>query len=150
MCTNYSNFISLSVLRYKYQISINPLNKLLKFQNENNLTLPEWLKSVYPEPITSTAALTYHFRNIDENLRRINMGYLLQKMINDTKAKMEGVKSYKKKQMYLYSAHEITIGYFLDGLQLFETHIPPYAAVVLLEIRKNKSGEYFVKVSTIF
>lgn len=112
-----------------------------------NLTLPKWIKSIYPEPVHSTGALTYNYLNYDRQLRILNMGYLLQKMINDTKLKMNGDAFYEKQKMYLYSGHEITLGFFLDALKVLEPpHVPPYAGIILLEIWKNKSDQYFVKV----
>lgn len=116
-----------------------------------NLTLPEWVKRVYPARVYPIASLTYQYLNYDKDLRRINMGYLLEKMINDTKAKIKGDVLFKNKKMYLYSGHESTLGFFLDGLNvLVPAHVPPYASIVLLEVRKNKSDEYFITVSYLF
>lgn len=39
-----------------------------------NLTLPEWTKLVYPEPLQSLAGMQCHFENYNDILIRLNGG----------------------------------------------------------------------------
>lgn len=38
----------------------------------------------------------------------------------------------------MYSAHDSTVANLLNTLKMFEIHSPPYAATILLEMRKHK------------
>lgn len=115
-------------------------------QNEMNLTLPDWVKRVYPEPVHSSASLTYHYLNYDLGLKRLNVGYLLQKMLNDTMSKVDGNVLHQNKKMYLYSGHETTLGFFLDAMNILEPpHVPPYASIVLVEVHR-KDNKLFAMV----
>lgn len=113
-----------------------------------NYTLPKWIHSIYPEPVISTASLTYTYLNTDEHLKQINMGYLLKKILDDTKLKIYGAEEMKKRKMILYSGHESTLGLLMDGLNVLVPHVPPYSSIIFVEVRKNQAGKYLLKVST--
>jgi len=50
------------------------------------------------------------------------------------------------RKIWIYSAHDETIGNMLMTLNLFEPHTPPYAATILIELRTNSKNQYFVTV----
>lgn len=50
------------------------------------------------------------------------------------------------RKLWMYSAHDETIANLLMTLNLFEPHCPPYAAVILIELRTNSKNQYFVTV----
>jgi len=50
------------------------------------------------------------------------------------------------RKLWMYSAHDETIANILMTMNLFEPHCPPYAAVILIELRTNSENQYFVTV----
>lgn len=49
------------------------------------------------------------------------------------------------RKLFLYSGHEVTIAWLLTVMNVFEPHIPPYGAHVVVELRKIR-GLYGFKV----
>lgn len=73
-------------------------------------------------------------------------GYLTKKIIDDFKSKACGKYKDDEKKLFLYSAHETTIGVFLDALGV-EAHIPNFSSAVIVELFKDLStNDYAVKV----
>lgn len=50
------------------------------------------------------------------------------------------------RKLWMYSAHDGTIANMLMTLNLFDPHCPPYAAMILIELRTNLENQYFVTV----
>lgn len=50
------------------------------------------------------------------------------------------------RKLWVYSAHDETVANLLMTLNLFEPHCPPYAALILVELRINTKHQYFVTV----
>ncbi|KRT82077.1 Phosphatase [Oryctes borbonicus] len=50
-------------------------------ERQMNFTLPEWTKSVFPEPISSIAGIQCNFENYNGILKRLNGGRILKKVI---------------------------------------------------------------------
>nr|XP_022900563.1 venom acid phosphatase Acph-1-like [Onthophagus taurus] len=121
---------------------------ILSTESEQNLTLPDWTKSIYPEPLTSIASQVYGYWSYGEDLKKINIGYFLKKILNDFDQKINATLKPKSRKMFLYSGHESTLGYALDGLNLFDSkpYIPPYASAIIFELTKNNKGNHFVSV----
>lgn len=124
-------------------ISLQRFYFILATEHELGLPLPHWTEKVYPEPIYSAVSAIYKYFNSDLRLRQINVGYLLQKMIKDFAAKIKGMD--EQKVMYLYSAHDTTLGYFLDAISIVTPHVPKYGSAILLELHRF-NGNYFVKL----
>lgn len=139
-------------------MEINNLHDLLEFyfiidtESEMNLTLPEWTQEIYPEPLYSAASQVYNYLNHDPNVKRINIGYLIKKIITDCQMKIISLSTDKypimaKRKMYLYSGHESTLGYFLQSMDLLKTaHIPSYGATIMVELRKDDNDNYYIKI----
>lgn len=51
--------------------------------------------------------------------------------------------------LWIYSAHDITIINLLNSMKLYERIIPPYAAVLMIELRLNTTENYVVTVSIV-
>lgn len=109
-----------------------------------NYTLPDWTKEVYPDKIEEASVPCYGYHNYNQDVMKINSGYMLKKIISDCKSKMENPNNERK--MYLYSGHESTVGYMLNALKINEPHIPPYGSALSFELRR-KDNKYFIKVS---
>lgn len=54
------------------------------------------------------------------------------------------------RKVWIYSAHDETLANFLMTLDVFDTHCPPYAATVLVELRENSKGKHVVTVRVFF
>lgn len=105
--------------------------------------------SVYPCPLYNVAALVYSYMNYHPESVKIQAGYLMREIINDCKLKACGLYEERKKLM-LYSAHETTIGVFLDALK-YPPHVPNYASAVVVELHRVIGSDcYFLKVSDGF
>lgn len=50
------------------------------------------------------------------------------------------------RKIWMYSAHDETVANMLMTLNLFDLHCPPYAAMILIELRTNSKNQYLVTV----
>ncbi|XP_017773883.1 PREDICTED: venom acid phosphatase Acph-1-like [Nicrophorus vespilloides] len=119
---------------------------IVNTEDDLKLPMPEWVGQVYPEPLYSTAALQYSYANANLDLKRINAGYLLKKILDDSKEKIANESSNKNVKMYLYSGHESTIGFMLYSLKVLKTHIPPYGSAIIFELRKDSADNYYIQM----
>lgn len=108
-----------------------------------NLTLPEWTKAIYPEPMKTVSAFSFSIAAQTTLLKKLKGGPLLNEIIKHMVAKSKD--KMKKKKLWIYSAHDTTVANFLNTLQLFDMHSPPYTATVMVELHKN-NDKYFVNI----
>ncbi|KAJ8951022.1 hypothetical protein NQ318_006407 [Aromia moschata] len=102
-------------------------------QEELHLTLPDWTKEVYPEPMKTIAIEYYNLMFSTPNLMKMSGGYLLKKIFSDTRSKING--ALPRRKMYIYCGHENNIASVLKILKCREDdEIPGYGAYVLLEL----------------
>ncbi|XP_050498303.1 venom acid phosphatase Acph-1-like [Diabrotica virgifera virgifera] len=116
----------------------------LSTEEEFGLKLPDWTKSVWPEPMTKLFPEEYYIAMGTADMRRIAIGNFLKKLLDDTKAKIADHRKLGRK-MYLYSAHESTLSYLMIALRIFEKHIPTYGAYVAMELHQIR-GVYGFKI----
>nr|CAD7424088.1 unnamed protein product [Timema monikensis] len=111
-----------------------------------NLSIPEWTNSYYPQPLRNLYLLeTFISAAGTEDLQRLSTGPLLKEIIANTQAKVNGTLS-PDRGLYIYSAHDSNVVDLLQGLDVFNGILVPYASAVMIELR-NKSDEYFITVS---
>lgn len=94
--------------------------------------------------VSYAAGQAFYFDAATKELQTYAVGYLLQKILYDTKFKIENSGDIKK--IVLYSGHDINIAYLLIALGVFDGNFPPYSSYVLLEVHEI-DGEYYFKVS---
>nr|CAD7429145.1 unnamed protein product [Timema monikensis] len=70
-------------------------------------------------------------------------GPLLEEMVSNMKKKSEN-RLIPNRKMFVYSGHDTTVANFLNTLGVFDPQCPPYDALVLIELRQNSAGKYFV------
>lgn len=109
------------------------------------MTLPEWTKEIYPEPLYSRASQVYEYVNSNPEVRRINAGYLLSKILRDTISIIQNINHPEGRKIFLYSGHETTLGFMLEALQVLKPHIPPYGSAIMFEVHR-KGQDHFIKV----
>uniref|UniRef100_A0A1Y1NBG3 acid phosphatase n=1 Tax=Photinus pyralis TaxID=7054 RepID=A0A1Y1NBG3_PHOPY len=117
----------------------------LKTEEDNGLILPEWTRSIYPEPLHKFAAFHYAYKNLEKKYRVINSGFLVKQILKDSLAKVDGTLKPANRKIFLYSAHETTLGYLLFNLRVFPMEVPDYGNAILVELHK-RHGEYFLKI----
>ncbi|XP_063704705.1 prostatic acid phosphatase [Culicoides brevitarsis] len=117
---------------------------VLNIEQIYNKTLPEWTKAVFPDkmkPISGRSFATYTYTR---PLARLKSGPLLKEMLERFTNKTHKRLSPDRK-VWMYSAHDTTVGNILNTLKVFEYHSPPYRACVMLELREYQN-EAFVSV----
>ncbi|XP_036144877.1 prostatic acid phosphatase [Monomorium pharaonis] len=122
------------------------LYDVLYIESLYNKTLPQWTKSVFPEKMKPLATFSFMTEAYNTILKRLKTGPLLGEMIDHMSKKMQHILQPDRK-IWMYSAHDETIANLLMTLNIFEPHCPPYAAIVLIELRTNSKNQYFVTVS---
>lgn len=117
----------------------------LHIEELNNFTLPNWTKQVYPEPLKSISAKSFATKTTTRELARLKAGPLVKEILLRFRQKASN-KLKPNRTLWVYSAHDTTVANLLNTLRLFDLHNPPFAACVLLELRKPPSGQEYVSV----
>ncbi|XP_052899649.1 prostatic acid phosphatase [Anopheles moucheti] len=120
--------------------SLQNLYSLLLIEELNNFTLPDWTKTVYPEPLRSISAMTFAVKTNTTQLARLKMGPLVKEMLHRFRSKAKGTLK-PNRSVWMYSAHDVTVANLLNALRIFELHNPPFAACIMLELRQPANGE---------
>lgn len=118
------------------------------FRSQADLGYPleEWTKTIYPEPLCSLGADMYGIMTNTTAATRIIAGYFLKKVLDDTKAKINGTLHTPERKMLIYSAHEMNIATALISLNALKiNHIPEYGSYLLFEVHKI-DGVYGIKL----
>lgn len=126
--------------RYDSMSSVQNLYSALLIEELNNFTLPEWTKTVYPEPLKSISATTFAVKTNTTQLARLKMGPLVKEMLHRFRAKAKGTLK-PNRSVWIYSAHDVTVASLLNALRVFELHNPPFAACIMLELRQPADSE---------
>ncbi|XP_068907606.1 venom acid phosphatase Acph-1-like [Tenebrio molitor] len=119
------------------------LYECLWSEQEYGLTLPDWTKNVYPEPLRDLALKSYSLGTDTTQLRKLTSGSLLKRIIDNSKGKSSGELVPENRKLFLYSGHDINIGHMLITLDVFEPHFPPYGSYILFELHFINDVEGF-------
>ncbi|KAK4881178.1 hypothetical protein RN001_004497 [Aquatica leii] len=120
------------------------LQFLLNSEEAMGLKLPEWTNNIWPENITKAAAEEYYLAFATPEMKKLAGGPLFKKIIDDTNTKI-AINSTDEHKLYLYSAHENNLAYFLIHLDAFYPHIPPYGSYIVFEVHQIHNT-YGVKI----
>ncbi|MCH1927429.1 hypothetical protein L6232_21755, partial [Shewanella sp. C31] len=77
-----------------------------------------------------------------DTLKRLRGGPILKDAITHMKQKRDGVLK-PNRNLWVYSGHDTTVAAVLDAMRVLKPHIPPFAAVIMIELRKNRAGHKF-------
>ncbi|XP_059611252.1 prostatic acid phosphatase isoform X2 [Phlebotomus argentipes] len=111
----------------------------------HNKTLPDWAQSVFPGDMEWISAKSFSTYCSTPQLARLKSGPILKEMLERFVNKTEGTLK-PDRSLWIYSAHDVTVGNLLNILGLFDPpHNPPFAACVMLELRLF-DGKPFVSV----
>ncbi|XP_030756924.1 venom acid phosphatase Acph-1-like [Sitophilus oryzae] len=104
-------------------------------QEELGYSLEDWTKSVYPEPLHSAAVDMYYIMTNNTEIKSIISGYLLKKILSDTKAKIDNQIQPSQRKMFIYSGHELNVATMLLSLNAYKlSDVPPYGSYILFEL----------------
>ncbi|XP_072386593.1 uncharacterized protein [Diabrotica undecimpunctata] len=108
----------------------------LGFQAKEDLglKLPDWTKSIYPEPMDELSAKYYYQLTGTTELKKMFAGNFLQQVLENIKRKMAANDGKFGKKIYLYSAHEFNVAALLASLGVYNNHTPNYGSYVLIEL----------------
>jgi len=120
----------------------------LLIERENNLTLPNWTKQIFPGDgkFKYLRDLSFTVDTLTDELKRLKGGPWVKEMIEhfDTIAHSNDASSEMK--IYMYSAHDTTVAPILHTLGVFNNIAPPYASMVMVELHDLGSNSLHVKV----
>ncbi|XP_066158315.1 venom acid phosphatase Acph-1-like [Euwallacea fornicatus] len=115
-------------------------------QLEIGYTLESWTSQIFPEPLHSAAVDYYYYVTNNTAIRRLSAGFLIRKILADTKAKINGTLSPSSRKLFLYSGHELNIASTLLTLDAYKlTDIPPYGSHIIFEVHEI-SGVWGIKL----
>lgn len=107
--------------------------------------LPNWTKEVFPEKMRPWADFSFRINCYTPKLQRLKMGLLVNDIVTRLVTKSRR-RLFPDRKMWVYSAHDTTIANVLMTLGAFDSHCPPYASTIIMELSLNK-GVYYVSVS---
>ncbi|XP_044258181.1 venom acid phosphatase Acph-1-like [Tribolium madens] len=116
----------------------------LESEKDFGLELPAWTSDIFPEVLEKASSVYIEFSTATTGLKRLSTGHLLKKIIEDSLAKRDGSLPEDRK-IFLYSAHDYSVGVMLRALDVFYPHVPPYGATIFFEIH-NIDGTYGLKL----
>lgn len=113
---------------------IETLFNTLEIEELNNLTLPEWTKSVYPQPMMDLGKLSLASYTWTDELKKLHGGVLLKKLLNDMRSKSLD-KLIPDNKAILYSGHDLTL---MSIMRVFGIDAPkPYfGAAFIVELHR--------------
>ncbi|XP_050438376.1 prostatic acid phosphatase-like isoform X2 [Adelges cooleyi] len=136
-------------MKMKNQIyDVQFLYDVLLVETQYNYTLPNWTNSVYPEKLMEVSRKSFELQTHNSLLKKLCVGMLIKEIVINMNIKRNStIKSSKK--LWMYSAHDSNVAALLNALNVYNNELPPYAATVLFELRKNQtnSSSYVVTVS---
>ncbi|XP_001648000.2 testicular acid phosphatase homolog [Aedes aegypti] len=125
--------------------SIYDLYSCLDVEYENGLKLPPWTSSVYPEPLRSISGEMFRLHTNTTEMARLKAGPMIKDILTRFQKKADKT-LIPNRSLWIYSGHDTSVVNLLNGLGLFTPHNPPFAACVLVELRKPSSDSPYVSV----
>ncbi|KAK7867403.1 hypothetical protein R5R35_003832 [Gryllus longicercus] len=120
------------------------LYSTLTAEQQFGLTLPEWSLEYYPEKLETITALSFEYNAYTKELQKIKGGPLLKKIVEDAKEKINGT---LERKFFMYAGHDSTIVNLLMSLGVWDTQVPGYGILTLVELHQEKeNGNYGIKV----
>lgn len=150
------------------------LYNILLVEQDNELALPEWTKSVFPEKMLPLAERRLTMLTETPYMKRMKAGPLLTEIVKQMTKKRnrellttESVNSVELEQLLgkhygdkandrriaIYSGHDVTLASLIRGLNVVDqtTRKPDYGAVLGIELHQsyNDQDDFEVKVNKL-
>lgn len=107
--------------------------------------LPDWTKEVFPNKMKPWAEFSFKLFCYNQRLARLKMGLLINEIFTRFVSKSKN-RLIPDRKMWIYSAHDTTIANVLMMLGAFDSHCPPYASTIIMELSRQ-NGNYYISVS---
>ncbi|KAF6212963.1 hypothetical protein GE061_010676 [Apolygus lucorum] len=101
-------------------------------EEDRGFKLPDWLKKVYPSPMKELVIVSFVAPTWDDELKRFRGGPFVKEVLNNFRGKLDGSNLLN---MSLYSAHDTSLSAAMNTMGVFNDAVPPFAALLLLELR---------------
>lgn len=117
------------------------LNDLLLVQKENNLTLPAWTDSVFPEKLLLIAEQGLKVRTQTPYLKLVRGGPMVSRIFNQMLHKQN--RKTPNRSIYIYSGHDATLMSVMRLLNLNNQTAakPHYGATLAFELHCSTDGD---------
>lgn len=119
----------------------------LFIEESKNLTLPDWTRRVYPQPLGMLQELMFKVSTWTPEMARLRAGPLIKKIwehLESVASQYQENSSFNGYKMIMYSGHDLTQAYLLNALGAFDPPIfLPYASCLLLELFHNTVSDEF-------
>ncbi|XP_056632325.1 prostatic acid phosphatase-like [Diorhabda sublineata] len=116
----------------------------LKSEDSLGLSLPEWTKDVYPEPLRTLTGYAFASSTYTTQMKRIVMGPFFNDLVEYFESMVKDPTSSPK--LKLYSGHDTNVAALLNTLGAFDPPYPPaFASSIYFELDRE-GAEYYVKV----
>ncbi|XP_031636577.1 prostatic acid phosphatase-like [Contarinia nasturtii] len=106
-----------------------------------NLTLPSWTEDMMNSDSTMSIFIRHLFKMLTHTteMKKLKSGFLLKEMLERFAEKAEAKLS-PDHRLYIYSGHDNTISNLLNALNLYDSHMPPYASCLFFELYNSNEG----------
>ncbi|KAK2577433.1 hypothetical protein KPH14_003540 [Odynerus spinipes] len=130
--------MEISTLNAAYEIF-----NLLAAQKHMNLTLPEWCTDEIYTKLEDIVVLEYEIRSYTTELKRLNGGMLIKKILENMN--LSGERENPRK-IYLYSGHEVNLAAYTRAHDIKEPRLPTYGSAIIVEKLRNPEGKLFIRM----
>ncbi|KAH8373386.1 hypothetical protein KR009_005029 [Drosophila setifemur] len=124
-------------------------NIFISLQTEQayGLKLPQWTTDYYPDKMLPLAALSYVYDAYTTEMRKLKGGYFVELLLKQMQSKISEELQPKDRRMFLSCGHDWTITNVLSALDVWETQMPRFSALIAFELHQNsETGQYFVEI----
>ena len=75
---------------------------------------------------------------VTHQMKRLQAGPFLSQLVTDWTSVQEG----GNKKMKIFSAHDDTISFILNSLDVFDGQAPPYASAIMFELYQSEDSSF--------
>uniref|UniRef100_A0A0A1WZB1 Lysosomal acid phosphatase n=1 Tax=Zeugodacus cucurbitae TaxID=28588 RepID=A0A0A1WZB1_ZEUCU len=143
----FRNLTELTGKPVKSADDVNSLFITLLAEQEFGYTLPAWTKDYYPEKMRFLAERSFIYNAYTREMQKIKGGPFLKKTFAEMLEKRNGKLSPSNRKLFIYGAHDWTVGSILASLNLWKGQMLRFAVTLIFELHQNQqTGEYYVEI----
>ena len=106
-----------------------------------NKTQPEWTKKVFPGgEFEKIRNLVFVIDTFNHEMKRLQAGPFLNDVKEDWLKAVKGTT--KGRKMKMFSAHDNTLSYILNSLNIYDGVAPSYASAIVFELHQLHDSDY--------
>ncbi|KAJ6626582.1 Prostatic acid phosphatase, partial [Pseudolycoriella hygida] len=124
-------------------VDIMYLYDTLYVEHRKSFELPYWAINALESNSTMEYLAAFHLQAFTSSteLRKLEVGFVIKEMLDRFNSKSLAALQ-PNRSLWVYSAHDLSIVNILNGLGLYELHIPPYASSLHFELYENGTNFY--------